>query len=86
MAAIAHNGDIADYYLGVLQNLNHDTKLDLISRLSESLKLENQPSNVSLQSLFGAYQSKETAEEIITAIRDSRNFTRNIEALRRNIF
>lgn len=81
MARIAHHADIADYYLGVLQNLNHDTKLDLISRLSQSLKMENQSNNITLQSLFGAYQSEETAEEIIAAIRDSRTFTRNIEAL-----
>ena len=81
MAAIAHNVDVADYYLGVLQNLTHDAKLDLISRLSQSLKMENRPSDVSLQSLFGAYQSEETAEEIIAAIRDSRTFTRNIETL-----
>lgn len=81
MATITQNTDIAAYYLGVLQNLNYDAKLDLISRLSQSLKIENKPTEATLQSLFGAYQSEETAEEIIAAIRDSRTFTRNIETL-----
>jgi hypothetical protein len=81
MAAIAQNTDIADYYLGVLQNLTHDSKLDLISRLSQSLKMGNQMNDITLQSLFGAYRSEETAEEIITAIKASRTFNRNIEAL-----
>ena len=71
----------ADYYLGVLSNLSADSKLDLISRLSQSLK-EMQPQPVpSLAALFGAYQSEETAEEIINTIRKSRVSNRDIEAL-----
>mgnify|MGYP006182334691 CR=1 FL=1 len=72
---------VVDYYYSFLKNLNHDSKLDLITKLSESLKgMENSNSN-SLQSLFGAYQSEESAEEIISKIRSSRNFNRNLESL-----
>ncbi len=75
------NISLADYYFGFLKNLSSDSKLDLISKLSQSLKQNEKIDNVSLQSLFGAYRSEETAEEIISAIRASRASNRNIEPL-----
>ena len=75
------NINVVDYYYGFLKNLKHDSKLDLISKLSESLKSTEKTEETSLQSLFGAYKSEETAEEIITSIRASRIFNRNTEAL-----
>lgn len=73
--------NVIDYYYGFLKNLKHDTKLDLISKLSESLKSTETIKEDSLQSLFGAYKSEETAEEIIASLRASRVFNRNIESL-----
>ncbi|OON69902.1 hypothetical protein [Hymenobacter sp. CRA2] len=82
MQPINPSASIADYYLGVLRNLSADSKLDLIARLSQSLKQEQQPAApTSLQALFGAYQGEETAEELIAAIRQSRVSTRDIEPL-----
>jgi len=75
------NINIADYYFGFLKNLKHDNKLDLISKLSESLKTSEKKEDISLQSLFGAYKSNETAEEIIAELRASRTSNRNIETL-----
>lgn len=73
---------LADYYFGFLKNLNADSKLDLIAKLSQSLKEEaDTQSKTSLQALFGAYKSEETAEEIIADLRASRVFDRNIESL-----
>ena len=73
---------IADYYFGVLKNLNPESKLDLISKLSQSLKgTEFVSQTSSLQSLFGAYKSEQTADEIIAELRASRVFNRNIEGL-----
>ncbi len=72
------NINIADYYFGFLKNLKHDSKLDLISRLSESLKTSEKKEDISLQSLFGAYKSNETAEEIIAELRASRTSNHNI--------
>ena len=72
---------VADYYFGLLQHLNPDIKLDLISKLSQSLKKSDETPEVSLQSLFGAYQSEETADEIIEQLRASRVFNRNRETL-----
>lgn len=72
---------VADYYFGFLKNLNPDSKLDLIAKLSQSLKKKDEAPEVSLQSLFGAYQSEETADEIIEQLRASRVFNRNRETL-----
>jgi hypothetical protein len=72
---------LADYYFGFLKNLNPDSKLDLISKLSQSLKQGDEAPEVSLQSLFGAYKSEDTADEIIEQLRASRVFNRNIETL-----
>ena len=72
---------LADYYFGFLKNLNSDSKLDLISKLSQSLKDMETTQKTSLESLFGAYKSDETAEEIIAELRASRVFNRNTETL-----
>jgi len=81
MPSINQNISIADYYFGFLNNLNSNSKLDLISKLSQSLKESDRNQEASLQSLFGAYKSNETAEEIIAEIRESRVFNRNTESL-----
>ena len=81
MNASSQNINLADYYFGFLKNLNPNSKLDLISKLSQSLKNKNEITDISLQSLFGAYKSDETADEIIAEIRNSRVFKRNNEAL-----
>ena len=81
MNTATQNSNIADYYFGFLKNLNHNSKLDLISKLSESLKMNEYKEEVTLQSLFGAYKSSESAEEIIDEIRASRVFNRKIETL-----
>lgn len=81
MDTSAQNINIADYYFGFLKNLNQNSKLDLISKLSQSLKNESNIPDTSLQSLFGAYKSEDTADEMIMEIRNSRVFNRNIEPL-----
>ena len=43
--------------------------------------MSEQKEGTSLQSLFGAYKSDETAEQIIAELRLSRTFNRNIEIL-----
>ncbi len=72
---------LADYYFGFLKNLNSDSKLDLISKLSQSLKESETIPETTLDSLFGAYKSDETSEEIIAELRTSRVFNRNLESL-----
>lgn len=75
------NNTIIEGYLHLLSNLSPTDKLDLIARLSQSLKQDYQREPSSLKSLFGAYKGEETAEEMIEAIRNSRVSNRNIEPL-----
>jgi predicted CopG family antitoxin len=81
MSKATQNINIADYYFGFLDTLKHDSKLDLIAKLSQSLKNSEKKETISLQSLFGAYKSEESAEEIIAELRTSRTFNRKIEPL-----
>ena len=81
MNASSQNINLADYYFGFLKNLNPNSKLDLISKLSQSLKNENEIADTSLQSLFVADKSDDTSDEIIAEIKNSRVFNRNIEPL-----
>ena len=74
MITSSSNSNLADYYFDLLKNLDSGSKPDLISRLSQSVKDDKQSSEMTLQSMFGACKSDETADEIITAIRASRVF------------
>jgi len=56
---------IVDNYFGMIKNLSPDVKLELISRISDSLREPFSQENDSWKKLFGAYDSKQTAEEII---------------------
>ncbi len=80
MITSSPSSSVADYYFDFLKNLNADSKIDLISRLSKSLN-EDKIQPETLQSLFGAYKSDETADEIIEGIRASRVSNRIIESL-----
>ena len=62
---VSQNLSLADYYFGFLKNLNSESKLDLISKFSQSLKQHDKPDEISLQSLFGSLKTEETAEEIV---------------------
>ena len=81
MTPLSQHVSLAEYYFGFLKNLDADSKLDLISKLSQSLKETDVVAETSLQSLFGTYKSEETAEEIIADIRASRVFNRTFESL-----
>jgi len=56
---------IADNYFGMIKNLSPDIKLELISRISDSLREPPSHKDDSWKNLFGAYDSKQTADEII---------------------
>ncbi len=61
-------------YLRLLKNLSPDNKLDLISKL---IGLSKNRSD--FKKAFGALDTDQTAEEMITDIRNSRVSTRQIE-------
>ena len=80
MRAAENNSTIVDGYVGLLNNLSTNNKLDLISKLTASVKTDLTNKKSSFKKAFGAFDSKKSAEEIIKEIRNSRVSTRQIEA------
>ncbi len=72
---------IVDNYFGMIKNLSPDVKLELISRISDSLRRTSNQENDSWKNLFGAFNSEQSAEEIIEDVRKSRFTNRQIEDL-----
>lgn len=73
------NSTIVDGYLQLLDTLTPLNKLDIISRLSESMKIDITDKKKIFKKSFGAFKSKKSAEQIIEEIRSSRTFNREIE-------
>lgn len=75
--------NLIDSYLGLLENLSPDNKLELISKLSDSLKSSKKPTekqpDQSLDDLSGAFIFDKSSEDLIKELKESRNFTRKIE-------
>lgn len=73
---------IADNYWGMIKALSVDDRLELISRISNSLKSGKAvEGSDSWKSLFGAFESEQSADEIIEDLRKSRYSNREIETL-----
>ncbi len=79
MKAIDINTTLIDGYLKLLDNLSPSNKLDLISKLTLSVKSDITDRKKNFYKAFGAWESKQTADQIIKEIRDSRSFNRQIE-------
>jgi hypothetical protein len=80
MSTAEINTTIVDGYVGLLDNLSTSNKLDLISKLTDSVKTDLTNKKSSFKKAFGAFDSKKSAEEIIEEIRNSRVSTRQIES------
>ena len=74
------NSTIVDGYVGLLDNLSTNNKLDLILKLTDSVKTDLGHKKSSFKKAFGAFDSKKSAEEIIEEIRNSRVATRQTES------
>lgn len=66
------DANLADNYFGLLKNLSSDMKLELITRLSNSMKSSKKSKDKSLKSLYGAFISDQTADEMIEELKQSR--------------
>ena len=76
MKATDLNINLIETYFGLLKNLSADSKLELIAKLSNSMKTTKRTKNDSLKSLYGAFISKQSADEIINDIKQARTFNR----------
>lgn len=76
------NINLVDSYYTLLKGLSPDNKLELIARLSKSLKTTTKAKKeVSLDSLYGSWVSDQSADELIDELKKARNFKRKREEL-----
>ncbi|WP_411274024.1 hypothetical protein [Daejeonella sp.] len=81
MKAVDINRTLIEGYLQLLDNLSPSNKLDLISKLTLSVKTDIVKKKNTFYKSFGAWESTHNAEQIIEDIRLSRTFTRELEQL-----
>ncbi|MEO8209722.1 MAG: hypothetical protein ABI840_04110 [bacterium] len=74
------NTKIPDIYFFFLRYLSKENKLNLIEKLTHSVKVDETKSKP-LEYFYGIWESENSAEEIINEIRSSRKFSRTIEGL-----
>ena len=75
------NVNLVEGYMRLLNNLSSREKLDLIAKLTQSVKNDVSESKSSFYQAFGAWDSEQSAEQLINDIRSSRSFNRQIEEL-----
>lgn len=79
MRAIDMNKRLVDGYLELFKNLSPNSKLDLISGLSASLKSAKKPAG-SLRHLFDEFIPEKPAEQLAEELKQARTFTRTTES------
>jgi len=80
----SYNSVVVNSYLGLLQGLSREDKINLVAGLINDIA--QKPEKIKkkrdvINRFFGAFQSDKSAEDMITEIRESRNFNRIIESL-----
>ncbi len=79
MKARELNFDLIDSYWKLLSGLSSESKRKLILRLSNSLNTPEKGDAESLKSLYGAFQSNLSSEQIIAELKADRTFNRSTQ-------
>lgn len=66
--------NIIENYLGLFDNLNAISKLELIEKLTKSLKSESKSKERNFYKSFGAFSTEKSSDEIIAEIKSNRKF------------
>lgn len=66
--------NIIENYLRLFENLNSMSKLELIEKLTKSLKSEVKTKESNFYKSFGAFSTEKSSDEIIAEIKSSRKF------------
>ena len=66
--------NIIENYLGLFENLNSMSKLELIEKLTKSSKSESKSKESNFYKSFGAFSNEKSSDEIIAEIKSSRKF------------
>ena len=70
------NSSLIDSYFSLLKNLSPNSKLELIARLSKSMKTTKKTKDNSWKSLFGAFVLDQSADEFVEELKKDRKFSR----------
>lgn len=81
MKAIDLNTRIINSYTELLRHLSVTAKLDLIAKLTQSLKKNFKNKDNSFEKAFGAWDSSDNAEKLTKSLRSNRHFKRKIADL-----
>ena len=65
---------IIDTYSKLFEGLNPSTKIELIEKLTQSLKKDKKSKESEFLKSFGAFDSDKTADQLNKEIRESRKF------------
>lgn len=68
--------NLIDSYFMLLKNLSPNHKLELITRLSESMKTTKKVKDTSWKSLFGALELDQSTDDFIEDLKKDRVFSR----------
>ena len=66
--------NIIENYFGLFESLNSMSKLELIEKLTKSLKAETKSKENNFYKSFGAFSTEKSSDEINTEIKDNRKF------------
>ena len=73
------NTKLIDSYISLLKNMSAQNKLDLISKLSNTVKTDLEQEKTDFYKAFGGWDKTESAEDLIETIMEARTFNRTIE-------
>jgi hypothetical protein len=70
------NINLVDSYYTLLRSLSPNNKLELIARLSESMKTTKSKKDTSWEELFGSWELDQSTDEFIEDLKKDRKFSR----------
>ena len=71
------NTKLVDSYYTLLKNLSANNKLELIARLSKSMRTTKKTKDNSWKSLFGSFVLDQPVEEFVEGLKKDRTFSHN---------
>jgi hypothetical protein len=76
---LSPNTKLINTYYMYIKNLDPEIQMNLVKKITHSLKTRINKPYPSIRHLFGAWQGEETAHQLISHIRKSREFNRKID-------
>ena len=76
MRTADRNTNLIDSYFTLLKSLSPNNKLELIAKLSQSMKTTRETKDTSWKSLFGALELDQSADEFVEDLKKDRKFSR----------